>query len=130
MKGRKHDHMLFCNSVAQSIIESVRGRHGRVRLRLLAGVEGTAVPPDRNDEQHGVAEMESAMQPADDVLWHTREDDCALLKIREALENMTSGRHANNDPWHRSLRAHKSLLLSCSKKNGPERCSAPSRCTT
>ena len=55
VKGRKRDRILVCNSVAQSIIESVRGQHPEHVFVYSPEGEEAEVRPDRDHEQHGVA---------------------------------------------------------------------------
>lgn len=129
VKGKKRSRILVCNSVAQSIIESVRGQHEdyvfvysqqlkKPKYRPIETMNNTAWQNWRRDcgldlhvhdlrhtvgmrlREAGVHEETRA-----DILWHVREgmpQHYAVAQIREihaALELITDERHG----WNRSL---------------------------
>ena len=125
VKGRKRERVLVCNSVAQSIVDEARGEHdefvftyrrGRSRPGPITAMDNTAWQngtaragwPDLHvhDLRHTVGmrlrEAGVIEETRDDILWHKRPGMPAhysvaqVVEIREALELITSERHAQN----------------------------------
>lgn len=111
VKGRKADRVLVCNSVAQSIIESVRGLHPKFvfvfsqavkepRYRPIETVNNTAWQKWRkrcglgdfrpHDMRHtvGMRLREAGVSEATraDILWHSREGMTAHYSVAQVVE--------------------------------------------
>ncbi len=120
VKGRKRIRYVVCNSVAQSIIESVRGEHSEFvfvyrgapietmnnsawrRVRRKAGLPDLHVHDLRHTVGMRLREAGVTEATIADILWHTRVGMTAhysvaqVREIYEALERLTSETHRQN----------------------------------
>lgn len=129
VKGRKRGRILVCNSVAQSIIESVRGQHPEYTFvykggknqpyRPIETMNNTAWQNSRkkaklsdlhvHDLRHTVGmrlrEAGVREETISDILWHTRRGVTAhysmgqIVEIHEALEKIKD----ESNRWNKSL---------------------------
>lgn len=114
VKGRKHDRVVVCNSVAQSVIESVRGQHPefvfvysairkegkKPRYRPIGTMHNTAWQKGRkragwetfrvHDMRHTVGmrlrEAGVKEETRDDILWHERPGMPAHYSVAQVVE--------------------------------------------
>jgi integrase len=120
VKGRKRSRMLVCNAVAQSVVESVRGKHGEFvfpyRGHRIETMNNTAWQRARreacipdlhiHDLRHTVGmrlrEAEVREETIADILWHTRPGMTAhysvaqVAELVEALNRITDERSRTN----------------------------------
>lgn len=120
VKGRKRVRYVVCNSVAQSIIESVRGEHPEFvfvyrgepietmnnsawrRVRRKVGLPDLHVHDLRHTVGMRLREAGVAEATISDILWHTRVGMTAhysvaqVREIYDALERLTSETHRQN----------------------------------
>lgn len=120
VKGRKRDRILVCNSVAQSVVESMRGKHpvyvfpyrgDRIetmnntawrRARREVGIADLHVHDLRHTVGMRLREAEVREETIADILWHTRPGMTAHYSVAqaaelvEALNRITDERHRTN----------------------------------
>jgi len=120
VKGRKRDRILVCNSVAQSVVESMRGKHpvyvfpyrgDRLetmnntawrRARREVGIADLHVHDLRHTVGMRLREAEVREETIADILWHTRPGMTAHYSVAqaaelvEALNRITDERHRTN----------------------------------
>ncbi len=120
VKGRKRSRMLVCNTVAQSVIESVRGKHGEFvfpyrggrietmnntawqRARREAGIPDLHIHDLRHTVGMRLREAEVREETIADILWHTRPGMTAhysvaqVAELVEALNRITDERSRTN----------------------------------
>ncbi len=120
VKGRKRDRILVCNSVAQSIIEAVRGKHPEYvfpyrgdrietmsntawqRARKEAGMPDLHIHDLRHTVGMRLREAEVREETIAAILWHTRPGMTAhysvaqVAELVEALNRITDERNRTN----------------------------------
>ncbi|MGH8704153.1 MAG: tyrosine-type recombinase/integrase [Burkholderiales bacterium] len=120
VKGRKRDRILVCNSVAQSVIEAMRGKHpeyvfpyrgNRIetmnntawqRARKMAKVPDLHIHDLRHTVGMRLREAEVREETIADILWHTRPGMTAhysvaqVAELVEALDRITDERNRTN----------------------------------
>lgn len=120
VKGRKRDRILVCNSVAQSVIETMRGKHpeyvfpyrgGRIetmnntawhRTRTEAKLDGLHIHDLRHTVGMRLREADVREETIADILWHTRQGMTAhysvaqVAELVDALNRITDERNRTN----------------------------------
>jgi len=130
VKGRKRSRVLVCNSVAQSLIESVRGQHPEFvfvyserrkkgepgpirsmnntawqRARAKAGFSDLHVHDLRHTVGLRLREANVEERTICDILWHTRSGMTAHYSVAQALEIQAALELIANERhgWNRTL---------------------------
>ena len=120
VKGRKRSRMLVCNAVAQSVVESVRGKHEKFvfpyrghrietmnnsawqRARREAGIADLHIHDLRHTVGMRLREAEVREETIADILWHTRPGMTAhysvaqVAELVDALNRITDERSRTN----------------------------------
>ncbi|RFC33299.1 MAG: Site-specific recombinase XerD [Candidatus Nitrotoga sp. SPKER] len=134
VKGRKRGRVLVCNTVAQSIIEAQRGKHGEYvfpyqghrietmnnnawqRVRKLAGIPDLHIHDLRHTVGMRLREAGAREETIADILWHTRQGMTAHYSVVQIDELLAALNRITNE----GSRINRSLAMIRREQIGSE----------